>query len=639
MIAHFPEPYPGELLYSVCARFAERMQYPTLSATMRELFGDRTAVAAIELPNQLDSLIARLPLGHRYSSDILIDRHTLFPVYAAFVREENYQRLREMMKSSGVRTTQLVSGMNACRVPSPGALRCCPACDIENQRRYGETYWNRVHQIPGIEVCPFHSVFLEETNVLRRKQEIRHNFVAAQRAERPCVPRKLDLSKQEHVVMLKLAKLAAEILDLPPSIEFRRNLRDRYRAALREKGFTARKGRLCVIEAKRDLLAFCSTETLSRLHCQLPESNTYSGWLGGLVHSKQQSIAPIRHLLFMAWLGLPLTSYLNAEPVVDPLLKTFPCLNSVCAQFQKQVCNRIEFRDSNHVSALQVFRCPHCSHASSRNEEATEIVRVIDFGPLWAEKLKRLWSDKTTSIRDIAHQLDADPTTVRRRAVALGLLFPRYFPSANPAVAPKTVRTSPPVLRRESYKTRWLSLREKGNLKATKKLRRLHAALYIWLHKHEPEWLRANSLRGNRRVYHKEIVNWHDRDEELAAGVPAAVARIKSRISNPRRVSFTRIGRELGSLAMIQARKAKLPKTIQAISAAEETREAFGLRRLQNAVTHFLNIRYVPNWSELTKKAGINSNLFRSPVIGSAVRSALTEIEMVVLNRAAAQAA
>jgi hypothetical protein len=28
MIGCFPDPYPDELLYSVCARFHERVQYP-----------------------------------------------------------------------------------------------------------------------------------------------------------------------------------------------------------------------------------------------------------------------------------------------------------------------------------------------------------------------------------------------------------------------------------------------------------------------------------------------------------------------------------------------------------------------------------------------------------------------------------
>jgi hypothetical protein len=45
MIAYFPNPYPDELLYSLCARFSDRMQFGTETGTMLALYGSRHAVA------------------------------------------------------------------------------------------------------------------------------------------------------------------------------------------------------------------------------------------------------------------------------------------------------------------------------------------------------------------------------------------------------------------------------------------------------------------------------------------------------------------------------------------------------------------------------------------------------------------
>ena len=51
MIATFPDPYPDELLFSVCARYAERMQYPNQHAVLQDLFGNRNKLASVALPS------------------------------------------------------------------------------------------------------------------------------------------------------------------------------------------------------------------------------------------------------------------------------------------------------------------------------------------------------------------------------------------------------------------------------------------------------------------------------------------------------------------------------------------------------------------------------------------------------------
>src|SRR4051812_5698387 len=119
MIANFPDPYEDELLFSVIARYTERMNYPARYTGCLELFGVRHGVLAIELPNRIDQLVTSLPPTAVYTADALIQKHTMFPLYAPFLPQRSRELILENMRGEGVRTTQLRSGIAAGRVKPP----------------------------------------------------------------------------------------------------------------------------------------------------------------------------------------------------------------------------------------------------------------------------------------------------------------------------------------------------------------------------------------------------------------------------------------------------------------------------------------------------------------------------------------
>jgi hypothetical protein len=63
----------------------------------------------------------------------------LLPFYAPFLPERSHNHIVENMKGDEIRTTQLVAGIIAGRVPPPEFFKSCPLCDCENVTRYGET--------------------------------------------------------------------------------------------------------------------------------------------------------------------------------------------------------------------------------------------------------------------------------------------------------------------------------------------------------------------------------------------------------------------------------------------------------------------------------------------------------------------
>jgi TniQ len=129
----FTDPFPNELFYSACARYTDRIQYPHLQDIVNVLFGSRTVRAVFDLPRRLEQFIGRLPPGHTYTVDRLIDEHTLLPFYAPFVRPNRLRTLRSHM-----RTNYGISIHNDLGVSSwvaiPQWFRFCPHCVVEYAR-------------------------------------------------------------------------------------------------------------------------------------------------------------------------------------------------------------------------------------------------------------------------------------------------------------------------------------------------------------------------------------------------------------------------------------------------------------------------------------------------------------------------
>jgi hypothetical protein len=99
--AILPEMLPDELLYSVVARWRDRMCVRDERAVLETLFGTRSATAVVELPGRIDAFLARVPPGHPYTADSLIERHTTLPYYSSFLPPERVRRIRGQLRTGG----------------------------------------------------------------------------------------------------------------------------------------------------------------------------------------------------------------------------------------------------------------------------------------------------------------------------------------------------------------------------------------------------------------------------------------------------------------------------------------------------------------------------------------------------------
>lgn len=151
----FPAAFPDETLHSVLSRYARLYGGHSRNAAFA---GDRAAISYtqnVAFPCRLHDLVGSLPPGTDLSVSKIITRHTVLPYYAPFLTDDQMQHARTSMAGDG-KWLMLKLGVNASRIEGASRVRFCPACLNEDVVRVGAAYWHRVHQLPGVLVCPHH---------------------------------------------------------------------------------------------------------------------------------------------------------------------------------------------------------------------------------------------------------------------------------------------------------------------------------------------------------------------------------------------------------------------------------------------------------------------------------------------------
>jgi hypothetical protein len=291
MLGCFPDPYPDETLFSVFARFSERMHYPFESMVSKDLFGRGRAVA-IDLPTHLEDLVAALPPQHVYTVDYLIDAHTVFPFYGPFLRHFWFQQMRQEMRGTSG------SGGSLFYIRQRSLwLHCCLDCMSEDRQRFAEAYWHRIHQVDGVQICPIHGNTLYKSGL----HAVKAHFMTAERAELAPLGNAMD-EQQHQETLLRLAKDAAWLLSQPnfnPDLEC---IHWCYQRLLRQRGF-ADAGEIQYFDLYRAFEEAYPDTFLTLLHCHLDLWNMRRNWLDRLISPEPETFRPLYHLLLFHLLG------------------------------------------------------------------------------------------------------------------------------------------------------------------------------------------------------------------------------------------------------------------------------------------------------------------------------------------------
>jgi hypothetical protein len=148
---YFPTPYPDELLGSVLIRACHHLGLSPKSLV--KVLEDGSSDLFYLYPSFFQGLSHRTHLSPR---DLLVN-HTVFP-YAAIALPAARRSLleRELLSSSARGNSVRLRAALGLHIEDMSRRRFCKQCRDEECKEIGESYWHRLHALPGVFVCPQH---------------------------------------------------------------------------------------------------------------------------------------------------------------------------------------------------------------------------------------------------------------------------------------------------------------------------------------------------------------------------------------------------------------------------------------------------------------------------------------------------
>lgn len=621
ILSFFPDPYPDELLYSVFARYHAWSYHESPKGTLDDLFGIRTITAIVDLPSNLGSLINNLPIGASYQIKDLIFQHTLYPFYAPFQPAERVKKVYQSMINDNGGKIYLWFGLMAGSVIPKQFLQYCPECAINDSNKYGELYWHRIHQVPGVFVCPYHNVFLENSTV-RIKQDNRHEYISAN------LKNCMHISKNhfnDNLPIDRLIKLANEIkwlLDNCLSSHQLNWYQERYIQLLWRKGLVSSGGFVDQVSLNDEFNNYYGNYLLKVFDSDVDKSNE-NNWLRSIVRKHRKAFHPIRHILLIQYLTGTLEEFFNNGKIYISPKSPFgtgpwPCLNKVADHYNQKIIKTVKVTyDKDIDKPLGTFECT-CGFIYSRRgpdlnyNDCYKIGRVKTFGYTWEAKLKELVC-QNLSLRQIARNFFVDPATIKKYIAKLELnLMEEHKDKNNLGIS--SIALCDLETLKQQHRNNWNQIRKMYPKSSKTELRKKGPADFSWLYRHDQEWLNANSPESIKKPLSNRRVNWSDRDEKLLVLVQKAISELLCCNNKPERITIGKIGKKINSLAILQKHMNKLPKTQKLIYSFIEDVESFRLRRVKWAAKIIKeNDEPLKQW-KIIKVAGLGTNLSKRVV-------------------------
>lgn len=206
MIVYFPELYPDELLYSQLARYYVKSGYLCYWYAAEDLFQSKKVRPDIEFNNAYTSAALEMILENMPMESI-IRKHTMFNYYGRFLPKQRRNRaFKALVEMQGDYNNLLPIPKN--KQGKERHLRYCPMCARNDRQQYAETYWHRIHQMQGVNICPVHCCYLINSDVVI-SGKASPNLVAAENV----VPtsKSVTVTMCENEVECRLAKYVMNV--------------------------------------------------------------------------------------------------------------------------------------------------------------------------------------------------------------------------------------------------------------------------------------------------------------------------------------------------------------------------------------------------------------------------------------------
>ncbi len=560
MLAYFPTLYEDELLYSGIARYHVNSGNKTQRQTIEDLFGNRSVCATADLPSHLTSLADNLT--GQYTTDQIINDHTLLPYYTYFMQQKKIHQVQSLMENGSKQGEVHASlGLLASSIKLPTKLRFCTEC-YKTDSEICEPYWHRSHQLPGVSICPLHTSILKVSTVEYSTLHHKFSFVPlAMHGESDYTEPVIDTDWWDH-----LSFIAVQSNLLLQSQSKCKEGTTCYRRVRPMEKYQTEGNRIRFNRLIHDFRNFYTDELLEYLDCDV-DTKSSDTWLHKIIRDQEEITHPLRHLVLIGFVEKSVDAFSLPTNNLPFGSGPWPCLNKAADHYNHSVVEKcIVTHCSTTSKPVGAFHCS-CGFVYSRrgpdtcDEDRYQIGRIKAFGPVWYDKLRRL-NETSTSLRQKAKILGVDPGTVKTHTEQF---------DTNKAALYQTISESRPA-------------RSKRN---------------------------RNNEKGCLLSKVKQKVDWNQRDEILYDVVVKAAEHMK-KLPNPQRISLASIARytDSGNLNhKLMKNLNKLPKTSEFIKKHVDSTETYQIRRLTWAANKLHEVEgRVSGW-RLLKLAGLNHPL------------------------------
>lgn len=278
-------PLPDELLYSLIARSAVHVGHWSPKRLLGAFYSARGTLAIPDLPSSLARLVG-IASAWGLTVEELAYRHTLLPYYTHFMQPGERARVLEAMLDRRAHL-HVRLGICAGAVARTAFFRLCPVCTKEDVANYGETYWRRMHHLPGVVVCAAHGEVLVETKVPFRPIGRHEHIGAHPRLLATAAPLLPGVSADE--IALAIARRSSVLLgpaEPAPVTD--------YRVLMRQFGFVGRRGGSARLKAA---VGAVIPAPLVRAMFPSPGSEELPVWLDVARRKPRRMLHPLKHLV------------------------------------------------------------------------------------------------------------------------------------------------------------------------------------------------------------------------------------------------------------------------------------------------------------------------------------------------------
>lgn len=213
-----------------------------------------------------------------------------------------------MALSDGGSIRVQLGGLN--QILSPDWLQFCWACVLEDRKQFGECYWHRLHQLPGVKICPVHTLVLQQSHVSAKHHRPAYEFISAEQSlHQTELAQSVNLGSI-HPTFLKIANDATWLLAQCRLVPGSQLLRRRYLKLLADAGLLRNGRTICVEQLLKVFQNSYPVDCLKLLQCEV-DQHRRPVWILKVVENWQPYQHPLRHLLLINLLGYTAQQFFN----------------------------------------------------------------------------------------------------------------------------------------------------------------------------------------------------------------------------------------------------------------------------------------------------------------------------------------